>query len=430
MFRRVDLLEVRAWGESVGVLANGPGDIASFEYNRSWKGRELSPLLMPTRPTGRVWSFPTLPQETFYGLPPLIADSAPDRFGNTVIAAALAREGVRPSEVRPIDRLAYVGDRAMGALTFHPAQSPQDPGTPFELAALVEAARSAVQGSLEPDSRSEAMNELLQVGSSAGGARAKAIIAWNPATNEVRAGGVACPDGFEQWLLKFDGVGTDAQLGRSGDYGRTEYAYSLMARAADIDMTECHLLEEGGRAHFMTRRFDRPGATGDRLHMQSLCALLALDYNQVGAHDYASLFLAADELSLPQETLEQLFRRVCFNVIASNNDDHTKNHSFVMDRQGTWALSPAYDVTFAFSPENKWLQRHLMSVNGRFEHIREADLLSLADQFEIPAAKQTIREVIDVVARWPSFAREAGVSASRIAEVETRLAEVRRTLTV
>lgn len=426
-FTRVDVLEVRAWGETVGALSSGRGGVAAFEYAPGWRDRELSPLLMPTIPRGRIWSFPELPEETFHGLPPLIADSAPDRFGNSVIAAALARQGILPSDVRPIDRLAYVGERALGALTFHPAQSPGAAASSLELGQLVEAARAAVHGSLDPTTRTSAVNDLLQVGSSAGGARPKAIIAWNRESDEIRAGGIAAPAGFEQWLLKFDGVGSDIQLGATGEYGRTEYAYALMAGAAGIEMAECRLLEEGGRAHFMTRRFDRPGTTGDRLHMQSLCALAGADFNALGTHDYATLFLVAEELGL--EVGEQLFRRACFNVLAANNDDHTKNHAFTMAQDGAWRLSPAYDLTFAYSPSSVWLRQHLMSVNGRFEYITARDLLTLADQFAVPGARAVLSEVGDAVARWPEFAEVAGISAARISEVQERLDTVRAELT-
>lgn len=422
-FTQVDVLEVRAWGETVGALAAGERGVAAFEYASSWRGRELSPLLMPMSPRGRIWSFPALSRDTFHGLPPLLADSAPDRFGNAVIAAALAAEGIPANQVRPLDRLAYVGERAMGAITFHPAQSPSSSATALELAHLVEAARAAVQGSLADDQRTESISELLQVGSSAGGARAKAIIAWKRDTNELRAGGIAAPAGFEQWLLKFDGVGQDAQLGSGGEYGRTEFAYSLMAQAAGITMSECRILEEGGRAHFMTRRFDRPGTEGERIHMQSLCALVAADFNEVGAHDYASLFLAAEQLGL--NTTEELFRRVCFNVFAANNDDHTKNHTFLMREDGTWQLSPAYDVTYAYNPNNVWLRQHLMSVNGKFEGISRRDLLSLADQFSVPGARAILNEVTEAVAQWPGFAADAGISAARTAEVAETLREIR-----
>lgn len=422
-FSQVDVLEVRAWGETVGALSAGVRGVARFEYAPSWNRGELSPILMPTSPRGRIWSFPQYSRETFYGLPPMIADSAPDRFGNSVIGAALAAEGISPAQVRPIDRLAYVGERAMGALAFHPAQSPGAPATSLELAQLVEAARAALRGSLAEHERTDALNELLQVGSSAGGARAKAIIAWNPDTDEIRAGGIPVPPGFEQWLLKFDGVGADEQLGRTGDYGRTEYAYFLMAAEAGVEMSECRLLVEGGRAHFMTRRFDRPGSAGECVHMQSLCALTGADFNEVGAHDYALLFLTADELGV--DAVEQLFTRMCFNVIASNNDDHTKNHSFLMRQGGRWELSPAYDVTFAYSPDNVWLRQHLMSVAGKFAGITRSDLMTVADQFSVPDARGIIERVVDAVSRWREFAGAAGLSDERTDEVEAGLAEVR-----
>lgn len=423
-FTQVDVLEVHAWGSRVGALAPSPNSRAyAFRYDPAWQGGELSPLLMPLSPRGRTWVFPNLPQETFHLLPPLIADSTPDRFGNAIITAALAREGIAPSELRPIDRLAYVGERAMGALTFHPSQAPSRLPTGFEISSLVESARAALQGTLDSDGRTDSLQQLIAVGTSAGGARAKAVIAWNRETNEVRPGGVTAPPGFEQWLLKFDGVGEDQQLGVGGDYGRTEYAYSLMAREAGIEMTECALLEEGGRAHFMTRRFDRPGTDGERVHMQTLCALQAMDYNAVDTHDYSSLFLTSEELGV--EAREQLFRRMCFNVLASNNDDHTKNHAFIRAEGGDWRLAPAYDLTYAYAKGNRWLDRHLMSVNGRFEGIARRDMLAVADQFMVPAAKRVMGEVAEAVANWPIAAREAGVGRERTELIAARLAEVR-----
>ncbi|XPP25948.1 MAG: type II toxin-antitoxin system HipA family toxin [Leucobacter sp.] len=422
-FQQVDVLEVHAWGRRVGALAASPTSRAyAFRYDPAWRGGELSPILMPLSPRGRTWVFPNLPEETFHLLPPLIADSAPDRFGNAIITAALGREGIAPAQLRPIDRLAYVGERAMGALTFHPSQAPSHLPTGFEIASLVESARAALQGTLDDDGRTESLQQLIAVGTSAGGARAKAVIAWDPGTGEVRAGGLASPPGFEQWLLKFDGVGEDLQLGVGGDYGRTEYAYSLMARAAGIEMTECRLLHEGGRAHFMTRRFDRPGSDGERVHMQTLCALQALDYNAVDTHDYASLFLTAEQLGVQAE--DQLFRRMCFNVLAANNDDHTKNHAFIRAEGGDWELAPAYDLTYAYAKGHRWLDRHLMSVNGRFAGITRRDLLSVADQFMVPGAKRVLAEVAEAVAGWPEAAREAGVGAERTRLVAARLAEI------
>lgn len=422
-FTRVEVLEVHAWGRRVGALAPSPTSRSyAFRYDPSWRGGDLSPILMPISQRARTWVFPQLSEETFHHLPPLIADSAPDRFGNAIITAALAREGIAPHELRPIDRLAYVGERAMGALTFHPSQSPRQLPTGFEIASLVESARSALQGTLASESRTESLQQLIAVGTSAGGARAKAVIAWNQETDEVRAGGVEAPEGFEQWLLKFDGIGDDLQLGSGGDYGRTEYAYAQMAQRAGIEMTPSRLLREGGRAHFMTRRFDRPGDAGQRVHMQTLCALQAMDFNATDTHDYASFFLTAEALGI--DAREQIFRRMAFNVMASNNDDHTKNHAFLMDESGSWALSPAYDLTFAYAKGNRWLDRHLMSVNGKFAEIRTKDLLAVADQFMVPAAKRILGEVADAVASWPTLADDAGISVERKRMISERLTQV------
>ena len=423
-FTQVEVLEVRAWGRTVGAITQVPGGAHSaFEYDPRWREPELSPILMPSTSRQRIWTFPQLPAETFFGLPPLVAGSVPDDFGNAVINAALQREGLRPEQIRPLDRLAYVGTRAMGALTYHPAQSPAHVASAIEMAHLVEGARAAIHGSLADGERTDAITEIISVGISAGGARAKAIIALDPRTNEVRAGGIGAPPGFEQWLIKFDGIGEDRELGRGGGYGRIEYAYWLMARQAGVEMEESRLLEEGGRAHFMTRRFDRPGTEGERLHLQSLNDLLALDYRQRGMHDYLSLFDAAERLGV--EAREQLFRRMALNVLGSNNDDHTKNHAFLLPEDGQWRLSPAFDVTFAWNPGGYWTSQHLLGVNGRFDGIRKSDLLAVADRFQVPAAARLLREVAEVVAAFPEFAREAGLSEARIAAIQDRLRAVR-----
>jgi serine/threonine-protein kinase HipA len=427
-YRHIDLLHVRAWGEVVGAVAPDPrGRAYVFEYDPDWIRRrvELAPGLMPTSRRSKTFAFPGLPEETFRNLPPMLADSVPDRFGNSIIDAYLAREGVRTSAVTALDRLAYVGERGMGALTFHPDTGPSgEPPTPVVLADLVVAARAAVEGRLDEDSeRTEALNRLLAVGTSAGGARAKAVIAWDRATGEMRAGNLPVPDGFEQWLLKFDGVGADPQLGDSQQYGRIEYAYSLMARAAGIEMSETHLIEEGGRAHFMTRRFDRDAA-GARLHLQSLCALGSLDFNQIGTHDYAAYLMQCDDLELGPDARQEAFRRLVFNMVGSNCDDHTKNFSFLMDRDGQWTLAPAYDVTFAYSPSSVWLAQHLMSVEGKFADVHRADLERFADRFEVPGYRRVIDQVVDAVADWRRFADIAAVDRRYAAEIADRLAQV------
>jgi serine/threonine-protein kinase HipA len=297
----------------------------------------------------------------------------------------------------------------MGALEFNPARTPAIANsTAIKLSHLVESARRAVHGELGSDQLARAaLAQIIQVGTSAGGARAKAAIAWNPATNEIRPGQFDVEPGFEHWLLKFDGMGADLDLGGSQDYGRIEYAYYLMACSAGITMSDCRLLEENGRAHFMTRRFDRDG--NRKHHLQTLCAMAHLDYKQKASHDYSQLFQVVMQLGLNYAALEEAFRRMVFNVMAANCDDHTKNISFVMREQGGWELAPAYDLTYAFNPAGEWTWQHLMSVNGKFKGVTKADLLAVADRFGIGTAPTVIKQVHDAVATWPDFARQAGV---------------------
>ncbi|GAA1707379.1 type II toxin-antitoxin system HipA family toxin [Microbacterium sediminicola] len=439
-FRHVGALRVFAWGRPIGALApSGRRGTYAFEYEPSWlrSGVSLAPVLMPMpSPTGprssRVFHFPGLSRESFHGLPPMIADAAPDRFGNQLITARLAREGVSAADVTALDRLAYVGERAMGALSFEPDTGPTEQPTTVELRTLVETARTAVRGDLDTsDTRTSALDQLVAVGTSAGGARAKAVLAWNRATGEMRAGNLPTPPGFEQWILKFDGLGEDHHLGSGQEYGRTEYAYSLMARAAGIEMSECLLLEEGGRAHFMTRRFDReasPGRTGAevRLHMQTLGAVAGLDFNALETNDYASLFTTLGDLEIATAQMrEQAFRRVVFNVLASNNDDHVKNVSFLRGESSPWRLSPAYDLTFAYRADSVWTRQHLMGVGGVFDDITVDDLAHLADRFAVPGIREVIADVDRVVRAWPDFAREAGLGTERTREIGERLALVR-----
>lgn len=432
MYQPVDVLRVVHRGRTVGAVApaGAPG-LFAFEYDQAWvrDGLDLAPALMPRRTRRRTWTFPRLARETYHGMPPLLADSIPDRFGNAVIDAALAREGVRPEQVSAIDRLAYLGPRGMGALTFEPAQGPQDSApTSIELSQLVTAARDAVRGSLDDDHTThESLRQLLLVGSSAGGARAKAVVAWNRTSGELRAGNLETPPGFEQWLLKFDGVeNTDKGevFGGSRPYNRIEYVYSLMARDAGISVPETRLLEENGRAHFMVKRFDRL-PDDRRLHVQTLCAMDGLDFNQTGVHDYASLMNRAVELDPSAGVRAEVFRRLVFNVVASNNDDHTKNHAFLLGDDNTWTLSPAYDLTYSFKPGNRWLEQHCLGVGGKFADLTRADLLTFADQHDVRGAKAIVAEVSDAVAAWPVHARAHGLDAAVIREVGERLAAVR-----
>lgn len=429
-YEPVDLVEVRAWGRTVGAVAPAlDTGYYAFEYAPDWvsTGRQLSPLLVPNEPG--VFVFPSLDADTYYGLPPMLADSLPDRFGNALVDAWMADQGVRRSEITALDRLGYAADRAMGALEFHPpADSPSNgSATALQLADLVLAARATIVGDLQ-NAPKDALHDLIQVGTSAGGARAKAVIAFNPETGQVRSGQLDTPEGFEHWLIKLDGVNVDPT--RDGDvftagavFGKVEYAYYLMATECGIQMTESRLLPEGPRTHFMTRRFDR-GDTGERIHMQSLCAIAGLDFNLAGANSYSQYFQVIEDLHLGLAAREQAFRRLVFNVAAMNRDDHTKNLAFLLPEQGEWQLAPAFDITHAHNPSGQWTSRHQMSVNGKREGIGLVDLFELADRFQVPGYRGVAAEVSEAVSRWPDFAAQAGVDGTTILAIADDLAAV------
>ena len=402
MYTPVPIVEVRVWRKAVGAVALDPKlGYYAFEYQPAFlrSGIELAPLTMPLAAASEPFVFTGLPEATYRRLPGLLADALPDDFGNALINAWMAREGVRPEHITALDRLAYMGHRGMGALEFKPATGPKPgkAGTAIELSALVESARRALHGELSTDAHAKAaLAQIIQVGTSAGGARAKAVVSWNPATGEIRAGQFDVQAGFEHWLIKFDGVGKDERLGVSEDYGRIEYAYHLMAIEAGIAMSPCRLLEENGRAHFMTRRFDREGNT--KHHVQTLCGLAHLDYRQKATHDASQLLMTVDRLGVGYAGLEEAFRRVAFNVMAANCDDHTKNVSFLLREGGAWELAPAYDVTYAYNPSGDWTYQHLMSVNGKFAAISRDDLMAVADRFGIGTAPKVIEKVRAAVA--------------------------------
>ncbi|MFZ4859470.1 MAG: type II toxin-antitoxin system HipA family toxin [Desulfuromonadaceae bacterium] len=413
MFKPVQAIEVRIWGKTVGAIALAPNlGYYAFEYDSRFvtSGIELAPLAMPLAEAREPFIFADLPELSFKRLPAMVADALPDDFGNALIDAWMASKGIDKKLVTPLDRLAYMGKRGMGALEFKPARTPAiASSTAIKLSRLVESARQAVHCELGADHLAKAaLAQIIQVGTSAGGARAKAAIAWNPETDEIRPGQFDVEPGFEHWLLKFDGMGADRELGGSQDYGRIEYAYYRMASAAGITMSPCRLLEENGRAHFMTRRFDRDG--NHKHHLQSLCAMAHLDYKQKATHDYSQFLQTVVRLGLDYAALEEAFRRIAFNVMAVNCDDHTKNISFMLREGGQWELAPAYDVTYAFNPSGEWTWQHLMAVNGKFTGIFQADLLAVADRFGVGTAHKVIRQVQDAVAAWPDFAGQAGVS--------------------
>ena len=416
-------IEVRVWGKSVGAVAADPvTGYYAFEYDPAWRrsGIELAPLTMPLTARQEVFVFPNL-ADSYLHLPALLSDALPDAFGNALIDAWMAKQGVTRASITALDRLAYMGRRGMGALEFCPALGSQkESAKPIEMQQLVEAARKVVQGDLASDAHARAaLANIIRVGTSAGGARAKAVVAWNPQTNELRSGQFDVEPGFTHWLLKFDGIGKDFELGSSGGYGRIEYGYHLMANAAGIDLAPCRLLEENGRAHFMTQRFDRDGNA--KHHHQSLCAMAHLDYKQRGTHGYEQLFLTIADLGLGPAAFEQAFRRMVFNVVARNCDDHTKNHGFLLRQGEGWSLAPAYDVTHAHNPAGEWTAQHLLGVNGKFDGITRADLIAVADRFSVPNARRAIEEVVAAVVRWREFAQAAGLPPDRTAEIQLDL---------
>ena len=417
--KHIAVIEVRVWGQRVGAVALDERlGYYAFAYEPAWRrnGIDLAPLTLPLGDRGATFVFPNLPDATFHHLPGMLADALPDAFGNALIDAWMAERGFAKSEVTPLDRLAYMGKRGMGALEFRPARgSHSESAAPLEMKSLVENARKLMEGDLTIDAHAKAaLANIIHVGTSAGGARAKAVIAWNPRTNTIRSGQFDAAEGFEHWLLKFDGVGKDAELGTGADYGRIEYAYYLMAKQAAIDMNECRLLEENGRAHFMTRRFDREVVGGKTIkhHVQTLCAMDHLDFKQRGTHAYAQLFMVVSRLGLGDAALDQVFRRMAFNVMARNCDDHTKNFAFRLKQRESWELAPAYDVTHAYNPNGEWTYQHLMSVNGKFDDITREDILVEADRFGVGRPSDRLNEIHTALGNWPRFAKEAGLNDS------------------
>ena len=419
-YRHINKTDVYMWGVFLGVVALDPAyGYYAFRYTPEFKstGWQPSPLVMPTD-QDMTYLFTDLPELTYKRLPAMLSDALPDDFGNALVNRYMADKGVPVNQITSLDRLAYMGNRSMGALTFKPSKGPKtDKLISVELGKLVGEARKAIHGEIDNDDHaSAALRSIIDVGTSAGGARAKAVIAWNPQTEEIVSGQVDAPDGFEHWLLKFDGIGKDSELGVSQDYGRIEYAYYLMASDAGINMMPSRLLHEHGRSHFMTKRFDRE--TGNvRHHVQTLCAMNHLDYKKKGTNSYSQLFSTISALGLPYEDMEEAFRRMVFNVMARNCDDHTKNISFRFRQGHAWELAPAYDVIFSHNPEGEWTSEHLMSVNGKFKNITAEDMLKEADRFGIGTAKQVIAKLSQSVQRWPQFATEAGVSKAQIEHI-------------
>ena len=421
----VDIARVNLYGQPVGTFRwDNNRQLAHFEYAESFigKGLEPSPILMPVR-QGRIYSFSDIGRETFKGLPGMLADSLPDTYGRALFDRWLALTG--RSSGNAVETLCFLGKRCMGALEFEPAMdAPYSPDVRIELDSLVEVASEALSekeefgANLEEDKKA-AIAEIVRLGTSAGGQRAKAIIAYNPLTGEVRSGQIEAPEGFDYYLIKLDGVTAEAGFRETQNFGRVEYSFYRLVKECGIKMSDCSLIEENGRAHFLTKRFDRQN--GEKIHMQTLCGIAHYDYCNPRSYSYEQAFNVMRALRLPYSQAQEMFRRLVFNVVIRNQDDHTKNISFLMDRQGKWTLSPAYDMGFAYNPKGGWTAQHQMSINGKFDDITRQDLLEFAKRNNIKEATEIIDRIAEVSSRWPLLARECEVPQPMIEAIMPNL---------
>lgn len=419
----VDVAELKIWGELVGAVRwDENQQMSSFQYDKNFlrRGVELSPIKMPVGNGDRIYSFPELRKQkeeevsTFKGLPGLLSDSLPDRYGNQLINIWLAQEGRPQNSMNPVEQLCFIGTRGMGALEYEPASiQTKEKVFQIEIDSLVNIAQKILSKREDfhanlLENEHKAMSDILSIGTSAGGARPKAVIAYNEETGEVRSGQTKTPSGFEHWLIKLDGV-SDVQFGSSHGFGRVEYAYYLMAKDCHINMMDCRLLEEKGRAHFMTKRFDRE-AGNVKHHVQTFCGIQHYDYNHLKGYSYEQLFQTMRMLRLNYADAEQMFRRMVFNVMATNYDDHTKNFSFLLKKGGKWELSPAYDICYSYDPSNVWVNQHTLSINGKHKNITREDLFEIAKDNNIKKPEQIIQEIKEVVSNWNWYAKKVGVS--------------------
>ena len=430
----VDYAFVKIWNTLAGAVTwDSKRNLASFQFDKKFLNNnwELSPLIMPIHNGDRIYNFPELlpskdsTEDTFKGLPGLLADSLPDKYGNLLIDRWLAQNGRAPQSMNPVEKLCFIGSRGMGALEFEPAQIQNSKYTfSLEIKSLVDIAqkmlsdREHFETRLDADEQ-QAMEQILKIGTSAGGARPKALIAFNEHNHEVRSGQTRVPQGFSHWLLKLDGV-SGIQFGNTHGWGRIEYAYHLMAAACGIEMTECRLLEENGRAHFMTKRFDREGSD-TKHHILTLCGISHFDYGNIFSYGYEQVFQTMRMLKLPYSQAEQMFRRMVFNVLATNCDDHTKNFSFRLKKDGVWELAPAYDVCYAYDPSNLWVNQQSLSINGKHREINKNDLMTIARANNIKKGEQIIDEINNIVKNWSHFAVEAKVNIRMRKEIESNL---------
>lgn len=413
----VETVKVKMWGTAVGYLHQENSGTIGFQYDEDFLGSniEIAPVKMPLSTT--TYAFPTLPEQTFHGLPGLVADSLPDRFGNIVISKYLENQGRTTESLSAIEKLCYVGQRSMGALEYEPSQNILNLNETVDLDALTKLASDILSSKeqLHLKQNDSLMAQLMECGSSVGGARAKTLIAWNKDTGDIRSGQINAGEGYEYWLLKFDNISNNRDKDTQpddGEYTKIEYAYYLMALDAGIDMSECVLYKENNNSHFMTKRFDRRGLKGEKLHMQSLCAIAHMDFNSPRMYSYEDAFAVMRQLKLPYNDFLQLYKRMLFNEYAKNFDDHTKNISFLMNKQGIWSLAPAYDMTFSYRKDSIWVSAHQMLVNGKADDISQNDLLRVAQfaDIDIQDAKECVEQVSNAVQKWEQFARQAELS--------------------
>ncbi len=420
----VDVAKVKLYGETIGIFRwDGRNNVVQFEYEKKFIGRGLepAPLMMPVIP-GRVYSFRNIGEETFKGLPGLLADSLPDTYGRALFDRWLALTGRTSSNI--VETLCFLGKRCMGALEFEPAIYDYSPNLKIEIDSLVDVASEALLkkesfGVNINDDKRSAIAEILRLGTSAGGQRAKAIIAYNKSTGEVRSGQTDVPDGFEHYIIKLDGVTATTGLRETGNYGRLEYSFYKLAETCGIEMSECSLIEENGYAHFLTKRFDR--TDGKKIHMQTLCGIAHYDYRLHRAYSYEQAFNVMRALRLPYPQAQEMFRRMVFNVVIRNQDDHTKNISFLMGEDGVWRLSPAYDMLYSYNPNGGWTATHQMSINGKFDNITRKDLLECGARNNIKRASSIIDEVCEAASKWPTIAKECDVPQNRIDSITANM---------
>lgn len=424
----VQTVKVSLWGSPIGYLHQQENGLIGFQYDTDFigSGIEVSPIRMPL--SKMTYTFPALPEETYSGLPGMVADSLPDKFGNIVIKRYLDSIGRSDDTLTPLEKLCYTGKRGMGALEYEPARELVDINEKVDIDTLTKLAAEILSNkeNLHVADNDHMIAQLMQCSSSVGGARAKTLIAWNKEKNDIRSGQINAGDGYEYWLLKFDDIGNNKDKDNepdSGEYTKIEYAYYLMAQVCGIEMSECRLYHENGRSHFITKRFDRIGNKGEKQHMQSLCAMAHMDFNSPRIYSYEDAFQVMRQLKLPHGDFVQLYKRMLFNEFAKNYDDHTKNIAFLMNKKGEWSLAPAYDMTFSYRKGSPWVSAHQMLINGKADDITSADLLAVAEKagIKLSNAKSYIEQVQTAVSKWTHFAEEAELSDGQMEFVKKNI---------